>query len=80
MAKPVPPKKSSPLVPVTVNLPQELIDKAKALADDQGLTYGDLYRDCFMDGLSAQFEKFTKAEVYVKVRARNGEGSLNDDG
>ena len=76
VVKDVPPKKSSPLVPVTVNLPQEVIDKIKALADDQGLTYGDIYRDCFLDGSALQFEKYAKAEVYKKVRGRNEEKTV----
>ena len=71
MAKAVPPKKSDPLIPVTVNLPKEIIAKADALAKDQGLSKGDLYRDCFLDGLAMQFEKYTKPEVYQKVRSRN---------
>ncbi|NEZ58777.1 hypothetical protein [Adonisia turfae] len=71
MADIVPPKKTEKLIPVTVNLPREIIEKADALANDQGLSKGDLYRDCFLDGLAVQFEKYTKPEVYKKVRDRN---------
>ena len=71
MAEVVPPKKTEKLIPVTVNLPREIIEKADALANDQGLSKGDLYRDCFLDGLAIQFEKYTKPEVYQKVRSRN---------
>ena len=78
MAKAVPPKKTEKLIPVTVNLPREIIEKADALAMDQGLSKGDLYRDCFLDGLAAQFEKYTKPEVYKKVRRRNQDASGDD--
>ncbi len=71
MAETVPPKKTEKLIPVTVNLPREILEKADTLAADQGLSKGDLYRDCFLDGLAAQFEKYTKPEVYQKVRQRN---------
>ena len=73
MAETVPPKKTEKLLPVTVNLPREILEKADALASDQGLSKGDLYRDCFLDGLAVQFEKYTKPEVYKKVRQRNQE-------
>lgn len=71
MEKIVPPKKTEKLIPTTVNLPREVVEKADALAYDQGLSKGDLYRDCFLDGLALQFEKYTKSEVYRKVRDRN---------
>ena len=75
----MPPKKTDPLVPITVNLPKEVIAKADALAADQGLSKGDLYRDCFLDGLAQQFEKYTKPEVYQKVRSRNQQAEAKDD-
>lgn len=73
MVKALPPKDSEPMIQVKVTIPAQLKDQAQRLAVDHGLTNGDLYRDCFIDGLSAQFEKYTKAEVYTKVRKRNEE-------
>lgn len=62
------PKRAEKLIPVTVNLPREIVDQADQLAEDQGLSKGDLYRDCFLDGLADQFEKYTKSKVYGKLK------------
>ena len=70
MSETVAPKRVDKLIPVTVNLPGPIIDQADRLAEDQGLSKGDLYRDCFIDGLAAQHEKYLKAKTYNKLKRR----------
>jgi hypothetical protein len=79
MSVPVSPKRAEKLIPVTVNLPREIVDQADQLAEDQGLSKGDLYRDCFLDGLAAQFEKYSKSKVYGKLKRREeAQGTDNE--
>lgn len=46
------------LINRSVTLPAQIWAAAEALAREVGLTPGDLYRDCMIDGLRLQAEKY----------------------
>lgn len=63
---------------VSVYLPPKIIEDVNQLATDQGLKAADLYRDCFLDGLSTQFEKYGKQKVYAKLKRREEKEDIEE--
>ena len=74
------------LVNRTVTLPAEIWQVAEDVAERVGLSQGDLYRDCFIDGLERQVEKYKslgllleQAEAREILALIRGEKSAADE-